>query len=170
MSPRSLKNKYRINTLNIKHLVAIVFSLCLFSCSQKKEDIFYLKNKNGKGFTITEQTNSETITNTFGTPLSVEHESKTDAEGLPSWTNIKYSGLTLELVGTSIDGVTITGDNWSIGGITIGTDAEFINDNFKLLKKEGNYLLYQVPDFDGVLFVKLNTGSKVIECGLSNPS
>ena len=154
----------------MKYLIIIFFSLCLFSCSQKKEDIFYLKNQNGNGLSVFNQADFKIITNTFGTPLSVEREPETDTEGLPSWTIITYSGLKLELVGTSIDEVTIASNGWSIGGITIGTDAEFINNNFKLLEKKGDYLLYKLPDYDGVLLVKSNAESKVIECGLSNPS
>jgi len=153
----------------MKYLI-IILSLCLFSCSQKKEDIFYLKNQEGKGLNVLNKTNSKIITNTFSTLVSVEHEPETDVEGLPPWTIITYTGLKLELTGTYIDEVTITGNNWSIGGITIDTDAEFINDNYTFLKKSGDYLLYKLPDYDGVLFVKLNAESKVIECGLSNPS
>nr|WP_322623746.1 hypothetical protein [uncultured Flavobacterium sp.] len=154
----------------MKYLAILFLSVFLFSCSQKKEDIFQLQNQEGNQIDILNQTNSATITKAFGKPLSIEKEPEPEAEGLPTSTIITYRGLKLELTGNSIDEITIKNNDWHIGDITIGTDARFIEENYKFLKKKGDYLLYLIPDFDGVLFIKLDSENKIAEYGLSNPS
>jgi len=182
-----MKNKLR-------YLVIILFTL--FACKENKSENINNKKTTFKTIQSSESNKNENfnelklinrlstkemnlfnfievdldnILKTFGKPLQIEKENKIDLdEGEEPWTIVKYDGLKIEFTGKYISDVTIDNKNWSISNIEIGKRNSDIENFFKNAERKHNeYTIYEIQNFDGVLFSKFDKDKKIVEFGIS---
>ncbi len=109
------------------------------------------------------------VIKTFGKPILIEKENKLDKEeGAEPWITIKYNGLIIEFIGEHISDITIYKKQWQISNIEIGKTEFDIGKNFKRMKREShNYSIFEIQNFDGILFSEINKEGKIIKFGIS---
>jgi hypothetical protein len=143
------------NNQNLKP--TIIIHLKLTNTESKKE------------INLSDLVNIDKVLNTFGKPISIEKENKIDLEeGEEPWTTIKYNGIIIEFTGDHISDITIDKKNWKISNIEIGKTDSDIELDFKKMKRESyNYSIFEIPNFDGVLFSEVNQEGKITKFGIS---
>ncbi len=105
----------------------------------------------------------------FGKPILIEKENKLDLEeGDEPWSTIKYNGIIIEFIGEHISDITIIKKQWQISNIEIGKTDFDIEKNFKRIKRKSyNYSVFEIQNFDGILFSEINKEGKIIKFGIS---
>ena len=105
----------------------------------------------------------------FGKPILIEKENKLDfEEGAEPWSKIKYNGIIIEFIGEYISEITIDKKQWQIFNIEIGKTNFDIEKNFKKMKRKSfNYSIFEIKNFDGILFSEINKVGKIIKFGIS---
>ena len=104
----------------------------------------------------------------FGKPLRIKKEQVVDTYGEEPWTIIIYNGLKIELTGYYISDITISNNDWSINTIKLSDSLTDISKKLKKIKKtKKNYILYEIPNFEGVFFVNTDLKGKVKSIGIS---
>ena len=104
----------------------------------------------------------------FGKPLRIKKEQVVDTYGEEPWTIIIYNGLKIELTGDYISDITISNNDWSINTIKLSDSLTDISKKLKKIKKtKKNYILYEIPNFEGVFFVNTDLKGKVKSIGIS---
>ncbi|RTY87591.1 hypothetical protein [Flavobacterium sp. RSP15] len=128
--------------------------------------------KTSKFLNVNDKTTSKKIELIFGKPMSILKESaseESDGDSEP-WTNITYSGLKIELTGNFITDITINNSDWKLNDITVGMDIKEVYKKYKKInRKFKNYIIFKIPNFDGVLFIQIDKKNNIKKIGISNP-
>ena len=129
-------------------------------------------SKTNKFLNVDDKFTSKKIESIFGKPISISKEpnsEESDGDSEP-WTNITYRGLKIELTGNFISDITIDNSDWKLNNISIGMDIKEVYKKYqKINRKYKDYIIFKIPNFDGVLLIQIDKTNNIKKIGISNP-